>query len=418
MTDLVTDTEGLEAFLGDIAREVRERPKDLAFPPEEYQRRLDLIRARMVEADIDLLLLFSMDAICWLHGHQLRWYKAASPRSWPPLACTAVHAAHDRLILFEGFEHRDLVHERSIAQDVRLSERGDFGEKLEFVLGNLRDEGWLGGRTGMERWSFLPNHAVATVVEQALTDEGCTVVDATDLIRRARRVKSPLELAKIEEAARICDVGLLHLQRVLAPGMTELEAWGELMLAMARVGGEPGGIHEMVSVGDVHRNHSWSSTRVIEAGDLLWADPCGVRHRYHANVARCFVVGEVPEPARRIAEIEAGAYPVLCRVARPGTPVRDVARALREYYEDAGVWHLRDSGWVGAYELGVSFPPDWVGDFCWTVGDESAEDVIEAGSVSNYESVIGLPMIDTIIYGEDETRALSRVPLEVLGVAL
>lgn len=414
MSDTTTDVTEIARFLDGVAAEVRERPKRPAFPAEEYRGRLDRLRAAMARERIDLLLLFSMDAMCWLHGYELRWYKASSPREWPPLGCTAVHVEHDRPIVFETIEHRDLLHERSVAEDVRLTEREDGPGRLAFMLDHLRAEGWLGGRVGTERWAFLPNHAVATAVDRALEEAGCVTVDATDAIRRVRRVKSPLELERISRAAAICDIGLTRLQSVLAPGMTELEAWGEMMLAMARAGGEPAAIHELVSVGDINRNHALAGPRRFAAGDVLWADPCGVLDRYHANVARTFTIGDVPAPARRVAEIEAGAYARLCEIARPGTPVRAVASQLKEYYVDAGVWELRGNGWIGAYELGISFPPDWVGDFCWTVGDDERDDVIEAGTVSNYESIIGLPMIDTIVYGEEATVRLSEVPLEVL----
>jgi len=414
MSDTTTDITEIARFLEGVAAEVRERPKRPAFPAEEYRGRLARLRAAMARDQIDLVLLFSMDAMCWLHGYELRWYKAASPREWPPLGCTAVHVEQGEPIVFETIEHRDLLHERSVAEDVRLSTREDGRGRLDFMLANLRAEGWLGGRVGTERWAFLPNHAVAATVDEALRAAGCETVDATDAIRGARRVKSPLELERIGRAAAICDIGLTHLQSVLRPGMTELEAWGEMMLAMARAGGEPAAIHEMVSVGDIHRNHALAGPRRLAAGDVMWADPCGVLDRYHANVARTFSLGAAPAPARRVAAIEAGAYDVLCEVARPGTPVREVARRLHEYYVDAGVWELRGNGWVGAYELGVSFPPDWVGDFCWSVGEEERDDVIEAGSVSNYESCIGLPMIDTIVYGEEATVRLSQVPLEVL----
>src|SRR5207245_1403976 len=175
------------------------------------------------------------------------------------------------------------------------------------------------------------------------------VVGASASVREVRRIKSPRELAYIEEAVRICDIGLRALGDALEPGITELEAWAEMMRAMAAEGGEPAGIHECVVVGPAELGHMFSSKRPRRAGEYLFADPCGVVYRYHGNVAKASSMGEPPKEALRIAEIEAGAYGLLCSTAKAGTPVRDMNRVLREYYRDAGVWGMHE--WTGGYEL-------------------------------------------------------------------
>ena len=63
--------------------------------------------------------------------------------------------------------------------------------------------------------------------------------------------------------------------------------------------------------------------------------------------------------------------------------------------------------------LGISFPPDWVGEWTFTVG-ESADDVFRAGVVTNYESIVLYPMIDTVVFGDDGARTLSALPLDVM----
>ena len=72
------------------------------------------------------------------------------------------------------------------------------------------------------------------MLQAAFEHEGCRVVDGTLIVREARSVKSPAELACIEIAARIADVGLEAAKAALRPGITELELWGEIVAAMAR----------------------------------------------------------------------------------------------------------------------------------------------------------------------------------------
>ena len=66
-----------------------------------------------------------------------------------------------------------------------------------------------------------------------------------------------------------------------------------------------------------------------------------------------------------------------------------------------------DNGWTGGYELGCAFPPDWVGGFAYTVGEDSGEAVLEPGLVVNFESNFYLPgrpgmsmLIDTLVVDE------------------
>ncbi|MDP9242719.1 MAG: aminopeptidase P family N-terminal domain-containing protein, partial [Actinomycetota bacterium] len=266
----------LGAFVDARLAELRAREPDIPFPQEEYDARLSKLRGRMEDAGIDTLLVSSPEGACWLHGYRSRWNKMQSPTAWPPLQMTAVHADSGRYIAFDTTEHEDLLRLTSVSRDNRLSVAEDMDGMLPFILKELSAEGWLGGTVGIEKWSPVPNRAVSEAVEAELVAHGSTIVDASALVREVRRIKSPRELALVEEAVRICDVGLRALADFLKPGVTELEAWAEMMRAMAAEGGEPAGIHECVVVGPAELGHMFSSKRPIESGDYLFADPCGV----------------------------------------------------------------------------------------------------------------------------------------------
>ncbi len=69
------------------------------------------------------------------------------------------------------------------------------------------------------------------------------------------------------------------------------------------------------------------------------------------------------------------------------------------------------------YELGLSLPPDWVGDFYFNVTDTTGLDrVFEENMVTNFESIFSTSLIDTLLYGRDGTRVMSDVPLELICV--
>jgi Xaa-Pro dipeptidase len=409
------DAQKLIAFLDEQTAQIAAREPDLAFEPSEYASRLTRLRSAMEAAEIDALVVSAPDAMCWLHGYQARWYKAHSSTAWPPFHCTVAHVDHDRLLHFDMERHRYLLARNSVVGDLRLKSADTVDEWLDFFLGELQGEGWLKGTVGIEKWSSVPNRATSEIVEAALTSRGCDVVDASLVTRGVRRLKSPAEIELMRRAAAVCDVGLRALQAALAPGITELEAWEAMMHAMVGAGGEPAALQENVWVGTDHLVHALSSRRRIAAGDIVGTDPCGVVHRYHANAARVLSIGE-PEPAAvDLMGLLAQGAALFEKAAGPGVSVADVQRTLRSFYRDAGLWEHR--GWLGGYELGIAFPPDWVGEWVFSVDDADSDEVFEEGLVTNYESRAGLCLIDTFVIGPGGAERLSSVPRDILIAA-
>ncbi|MDA1073071.1 MAG: hypothetical protein O2825_16980, partial [Proteobacteria bacterium] len=75
-------------------------------------------------------------------------------------------------------------------------------------------------------------------------------------------------------------------------------------------------------------------------------------------------------------------------------------------------------GWVLGYEMGLSLPPDWVGDFYFHFMDTKYLDrVFEENMVTNFESIFSTSLIDMVVYGRDGSRVLNGgVPRELQGV--
>lgn len=390
-------------------------PPRRAFNINEYASRLDRLRAAMAKAGIDVVLLASPEAQCWLHGYQARWYRTGATTAWPPVSFTAVHVDRGEIVVFDTADHARLIRLTSVATDIRHPKGEDpsLSGVHRFVLAELR--GWLSGTWGLERWSPRQNAAITGDLEAQLRDTSVRVTDVTVLLRDLQRIKSDAEIETIREASRILDVGYTHLlDGNLSPGMTEAEVWAELEWAMAGAGGETSGLHNTVSR---TRNycHAFSGTRRLGRGQLL-LDPCGVKHRYHANTARQFWLGEPPAALVAASAAAAGAIDVLRDVARTGASFATVNARLREYYQATGLWELRD--WNGGYQLGISFPPDWVGEFNWNVESTGEHDkFVEHGLVTNFESFIGgAGYIDTVVFLDEGPEILASTPRPLLVI--
>lgn len=387
------------------------REPELSFTREEYADRLVRLCAEAAERGVDTLILSAPDSICWLHGYESRWFKAHSSSAYLPLMMTVVRTGTREMVHYDDDHHRYLLRAKSVATELRLSD-ADGEVRLDEIVGDLAKRGWLDGVVGFEFGSHVPNRATSVRLESACVAHGAKPVDATLVSRTARRIKSPAEIEAIERAAMICDAGLEAMLGEVRPGTTERRAWGALMRGMAEAGGGPAALHESVVVGPIELGHAYSSDRVLRRGDVLCADPAGSYKQYHANIERWYVVGEEPaDELRELAAIEAEGFELLCAGAADGVPVQQVTERIRDLLERNGLWGLED--WNGGYELGLSFAPDWVGEWMFTVGEET-DDRFVAGTVTNYESIVMYPMTDTVVFEQSGARTLSKLPRDVL----
>jgi Xaa-Pro aminopeptidase len=396
---------------------------EVPFSLVEYQDRLERVREGMAEREIDLLYLTAPESLFYVSGYACEWYQAQSPKQWPATSGIAVHVDHDDFILFDTPSEQIMVRFVTVARDVRIFPLESRRDGIAFIVDELAAEGWLGGAVGLELHSYRPNPAVSARFRAAFQEAGCAVVDGSDVLREARWVKSPQEIAYIEQAGRIADVGLAAARDALAPGVTELEVYGEMVRAMALAGGEAPGITMPVLSGPkANCGHALAGRKTLQAGEQVNVDVCGVFNRYHCNAARSFFLGQPPRAVVEHYDKAARAFEVIEAELRPGLLARDLMESLREYYEDAGIW--RDQSWLGGYEMGIAFPPDWVGNVVYELSDMGTDTVFTPGTAVNYESVFYGPamtgltyLIETLIFRDDEAAIASRLPRGLTVIA-
>lgn len=395
---------------------------ELAFEPSEYKDRIRRVRKLMADARIDVLYVTTPEHVCWLHGYYASWYKANAPMRYPQLYGTVIHVDHDDFIHFDNPTELPVIAKSSISTDNRFFSSREADVTVPFIMSELKAKGWLSGKTvGMEFWSYVPNRAISTMLEGAFISHGARVVDASTILRKARLVKSPAEIRTLEKATEYAEIGVETIKREMRPGMTELELFGLVTAAMMKAGsGFPAliPIFNAVPVRDgrpVSAGHSMAGHKVIRAGEFLTADLCGVHNRYHSNVMRGFYLGDPTKEMIEQHHKAAGVFELFRTEVKAGMTVREVNALIRKYLENVDL--ADGAGWVLGYELGLSLPPDWVGDFYFHYQDEKYLDrVFEENMVTNLESLFNTWLIDTLVYGPNGARILSKVPLELIVV--
>jgi Xaa-Pro aminopeptidase len=393
------------------------------FSAQEFAARLDRLRRKMAETKIDMLYLMAPESMYYLSGYQAEWYQAQSPRQWPASSAIAVHVDHDRYILFDSEREAVLGRVFTRSVDTRYFPRDALRGSVDFVAQELKREGWLRGTAGMEFWSYRPNRIISHRLEDAFVAAGARVVDATQLVRELRWLKSPAEIECLKEAARIANIGMAAAKATIGAGVPELEVYGEMVRAMTRAGGENPGITMPVLSGTkTNALHALATRRRMQHGELVLVDLAGVFKRYHVNIARTFSIGQPSVEIRDLTARVARSMDLIRSILRPNLPVRELNSTILDYFRREGLWERR--GWVGGYEMGIAFPPDWVGDFVFDPTSETnADRTFEPGTGVNYENQFFMPghrgqyfTIESLLFEQEQARMLSDQPFDLMVI--
>jgi Xaa-Pro dipeptidase len=398
-----------------------EPKKEPAFAASEFDHRLTGIRTNMERHGIDMLLIMSPENMYYVSGYQNMWYQGQSPRQWPASSAIAVHVDHDRYIHFDSEREAVLTRIFTMCKDTRFFPRNSYRDGIEFIVKELAAEGWLGGVVGLEFASYRPNRLISQRIEGLIQSAGSEVVDGTHVVREVRWLKSPAEVECLEKAARIANIGMHAAQAAIRPGASELEVYGEIVRAMAAAGGEPTAMPIPVLSGTkTNALHGCATRRRMRRGDLVLVDLCGVYKRYHINIARTFSIGEPVKAVAETAGKAAASMEVVAAMLRPNLPVRELNEAVKCYFMDQGLWGSR--GWIGGYEMGIAFPPDWVGNFVYDpLSEVNVDRLFEPGTAVNYENQFFMPghagqyfTVTSLLFTPSEGRMLSDLPFELI----
>lgn len=387
----------------------------LPFPEFEYRLRRERVRDEMAARGIDVLFVTSPPNLLYLTGYQAIWYP---PRL--PVGAVLVRDAPD-VVAFDWVRHEGYVRDAVLCDDAVLFE---YGDAIAVAVDAFRSRGWVQASIGLEECSANPSPAVLNQLSRALSSAGARVVSGDWVVDRVRLYKSASELQRIRTAADIADRAFERLREELRPGLSELEASARVASLLAEEGSEIAATPPLVSSGpDAWRDtHAFPGHRLLQPGDVVSVDACGVVDRYHANLARTYALGEVSAVARELLEQTAGSVDELIRAARPGEGPEAAAAAadryVRERVAPERIW------WIGGYALGLALPPSWVGH-TYLANDGPQRCLLAPGYVSNFENVLldedegfAASFIETVVMTESGLEVLSRLPRTLIDVAV
>lgn len=240
---------------------------------------------------------------------------------------------------------------------------------------------------------------------------GLQTVDAGPLFTRLRQAKDSAELALIEEAVRILEVGLHNALEQLRPGMSERAFSRILTEAIIDAGADAESFANLVASGPNGANpHHNNGDRVLQPGDLVIID-CGARYKgYISDITRTVAIGEPSAEARAIYDLVLQANAAGRAACDPESTGAAIDAAARRVIADAGYgdYFIHRTG--HGFGLDVHEPP-------YIMAGNDAP--LPIGSTFTIEPGIYLPgklgvrIEDNIVITPDGARVLTAFPREL-----
>jgi len=325
------------------------------FSAPEYDRRIAKTRAEMAAQGLDVLIATDPSNQAWLTGYD----------GWSFYVHQAVVLPMDGKPLWWGRNQDSNGAVRTVDTDrtdvvgyadhfVQSTTR----HPMQDLAQRLMDMGHAKARIGVE----MDNYYFSAKAYQTLVTElpEATFLDATALVNWQRAVKSDEELDFMRRAARITDKIQTYALDRAEPGLRKNDLAAEIMAAGIVGVGEDWGDYPaivplMPSGSDAAAPHLTWDGRPMVVGEATFFELSGVYRRYHAPCSRTVFLGAPPDHIKHgeqalIEGLEAG-----LNAARPGNRACDIANALGDVMDRAGI----ERGARCGYPIGLSYPPDW-----------------------------------------------------------
>lgn len=326
------------------------RSPHLHFPEEEFLERQARVRQEMAARGLDGLLISRIEDQYWLCGLDTDGF-VIFHAMFIGAGGELTHVT--RSADLASIEYSSLCH------DVRVWEDAHGNPKSRAIKDMFASHHMQGKRIGVQLDTFglLPN--LHSELVEALRG-WCELVDASDLIRLMRLVKSTRELDHHRAAGRVLDQACERAIDLTRPGVDEGGVLAEIYRVIWESGADIPANRMPIGHGDRAMNVRYVTgrDRIQENDQVTFEMGAGWRH-YH--VADMFTVLTGPSIDQRHVRMHAACADALDAVQgslRPGRRLGEVyevhrSTLARHGFEDA---ILKACG----YTMGATFPPTWM----------------------------------------------------------
>jgi Xaa-Pro dipeptidase len=408
--------ERMSTTIRALASDKRSDHDEPAMGGEVTDRRADgVIRVRraqaaMARSGLDVLLLATGPNLVYLSG-----YPSIERTLARPFYLLLPTAGDPILVVHEGRAHE--ARRYGWVGDVRTYERLSIAP-VEVITSGLRDLGIGAGRIGVEL-GFEQRLGMPVAELERVRDavRPAELVDAADLLWGLRRVKSSFEIEAMRRACEITAGAYASVFATLRAGLRERDVALGLKEAMLRSGGDDPWVAITSGAGNYDLATGVGSERILEPGDMVWADSgCSV-DGYWSDFGRGAVIGRASQDQRALQAKVHDITMTGVELARPGMSTGEIARIVNGRMAELGVATTSSisdlAGRIGhGVGLDITEPPHVT---------ESDRTILEPGMVITIEPGVATEygifhIEEQVLVTEGAPVVLSRSPRDLIEV--
>jgi Xaa-Pro aminopeptidase len=284
----------------------------------KYADRMARVRARMVEINVDALLLSA--------GPDLPYFTGYEAMPLERLTMLVLPRTGDAHLVVPRLEAPRVGRRQELFEVVAWDETDD---PVAIVAGLIRRSA---------RRVAIGDHTWARfLLDLQRQVPSCTFIRATDVVNPLRIVKDAEEIAALTRAAHAVDAIAEQMRGVQFSGRSELDVHRELVDRMLAAGHERANF-AIVAAGAnaASPHHDPRADRIISEGEIVLCDFGGTMDGYCSDITRMFHVGEPTAEIRDVYSVLVTAQEAGVRAATIGAACEDVDAASRKVIADAG----------------------------------------------------------------------------------
>lgn len=328
----------------------------LPFSLNEFTHRMKKTKERMMESEIDVLLITDPANMNYLSGYdgwsfyvdqmliviadenQPIWIgrkmdaSAAKATTW---------LYQDNIIPYpEDHVHSNLKH------------------PMEFIAKILTQIGQSARRIGVEMGAYYFSALAYEKLKQNLPN--AKFKDASLLVNYVRIIKSGKEIEYIKRAARIAEIGMDTAVLSIEEGIRECDVAGNIYKSLIsgteEFGGDYPAIVPLLPAGkNTSSPHLTWTDREYVNGEMVIIELAGCHQRYHSPLARTVALGKPTEQAMDTSKILVEGINAAIDVVSPGVTCEEVEKVWNDVISRYGIVKEARIG----YSMGLNYPPDW-----------------------------------------------------------
>ena len=295
--------------------------------------------AAVKESGADWGLLTSPDGVAYALGHVSSIEAGPSPFAGGP-ALGIVGASGETGLLVTNLESGTASWADAVVTYTGFS----FKEPTDVFANYLAEAAALFRRLHVRGRIAVERHALPASLLPLL--EGCDLVPIEPAFRRQRAVKTATEIDLLREAALTASAGQKAFLEATRTGMSELEAFATIRLAMETRAGERLPVTGDLISGKERTSQfmGWPGNRIIETGDPLICDLAPRVSGYWGDSCASAMAGTPSAGFRRLFDAARSALGLAIGTVRPGLGIGELDRSLQSVIARAGYSYAHHSG--------------------------------------------------------------------------